>query len=104
MKHDFFKARNNSYHVSSYFYRIEFQQRGAPHVHSLLWMADKENKEAPNFCNIPDDPAPGSIIPDCNIKGESTNSNTSQTDDPIKARMLEVEEFADSLSQQIQMK
>ena len=37
------------YHVSSYFYRIEFQQRGAPHVHSLLWMKDEEGEDAPSF-------------------------------------------------------
>ena len=35
--------------MASYFYRIEFQQRGAPHVHSVLWLKDEENKEAPNF-------------------------------------------------------
>ena len=41
MGYDFFEGSNNCYHVSSYFYRIEFQQRGAPHVHSLLWLRIK---------------------------------------------------------------
>ena len=42
---------NQKYHVSSYFYRIEFQARGAPHVHSLLWLKDEEDKDAPSFWN-----------------------------------------------------
>jgi hypothetical protein len=29
---------------ASYFYRIEFQARGAPHVHCLLWLKDKQGK------------------------------------------------------------
>ena len=28
---------------------MEFQQRGAPHVHSLLWLKDKDGKDAPTF-------------------------------------------------------
>ena len=49
MKHDFFKGISETYQVSSYFYRIEFQQRGAPHVHSLLWMKNRKGKDAPSF-------------------------------------------------------
>ena len=49
MQNDFFKKDDQSYHVSSYFYRIEFQQRGAPHVHSLLWLKDKNNEDAPSL-------------------------------------------------------
>ena len=37
------------YSVSSYFYRVEFQQRGAPHVHCLLWLEDDEGNPAPTF-------------------------------------------------------
>ena len=55
MKYDFFKGTGQNYHVSSYFYRIEFQQRGAPHVHSLLWMKNKNNKDAQNFWIDPND-------------------------------------------------
>ena len=32
-----------------YFYRVEFQQRGAPHVHSLLWLKNELNEDAPSF-------------------------------------------------------
>ena len=49
MKYNFFEGSNDTYHASSYFYRIEFQQRGAPHVHSLLWLQNEENEDAPNF-------------------------------------------------------
>ena len=47
-------AQNQSvkqFFVSSYFYRIEFQQRGAPHVHSLLWLEDQNGDPAPTLWN-----------------------------------------------------
>ena len=37
------------YIVDSYFYRIEFQARGAPHSHCLLWLRSKENKSPPSM-------------------------------------------------------
>ena len=43
------------YSVSSYFYRIEFQQRGSPHVHCLLWLKDKDGTPAPTFWSSADD-------------------------------------------------
>ena len=49
MKNNFFKGSNMNYGVSSYFYRVEFQQRGAPHIHSLLWLKSIDGEEAPNF-------------------------------------------------------
>ena len=55
MKHDFFEGESETYHVSSYFYRIEFQQQGAPHVHSLLWLKNKNDGDAPNFWIDPSD-------------------------------------------------
>ena len=27
-------------HVSDFWYRVEFQHRGSPHVHCLLWISD----------------------------------------------------------------
>ena len=30
--------------IADYFYRVEFQQRGSPHIHGLFWV-----KEAPHF-------------------------------------------------------
>ena len=29
--------------VTKYFYRIEFQQRGSPHLHAILWIKDAHN-------------------------------------------------------------
>ena len=37
------------FRVSSYYYRVEFQQRGAPHIHTLLWLEDSNGKSAPTF-------------------------------------------------------
>ena len=44
-----------SFSVISYFYRIEFQQRGAPHVHCLVWLKDDEGNPAPTFWASEDD-------------------------------------------------
>ena len=49
MEKDFFVTDEHKYHVSMYFYRVEFQQRGAPHVHSLLWLKNELNEDAPSF-------------------------------------------------------
>ena len=54
MKLDFFKGNDISYHVTSFFFRVEFQMRGAPHVHSLLWMKNNKQEDAPNFWNNED--------------------------------------------------
>ena len=49
MKHNFFGVEGNQYKVSSFFFRIEFQMRGSPHVHSLLWLKDMKGTDAPAF-------------------------------------------------------
>ena len=52
--------------VFNYFYRIEFQQRGSPHAHCVLWIENEPNpnsshKEICNFvekhvtCSLPSD-------------------------------------------------
>ena len=51
MKYDFFESSDTAYHVSSFFFRVEFQQRGSAHVHSLIWLKDRDKKDAPNFWN-----------------------------------------------------
>ena len=35
------------YGVKDYFYRVEFQQRGAPHIHCLLWLESKDETDKP---------------------------------------------------------
>jgi hypothetical protein len=42
------------FHVSDFYYRIEFQARGAPHIHTLLWLRDETGKEAPSFWSTND--------------------------------------------------
>ena len=35
--------------IADYFYRIEFQQRGSPHIHGLFWVKDAQHYEkSPN--------------------------------------------------------
>ena len=75
MKYDFFKGSTETYHAASHFYRIEFQQRGAPHVHSLLWLKNKDDEDAPNFWS---------------------HSETDQ-DNSIETKKKKVEDFANSL-------
>ena len=35
--------------VTDFYYRIEFQARGAPHLHALLWLKDSNDDVAPTF-------------------------------------------------------
>ena len=35
-------GKQRKFNADHYFYRVEFQQRGAPHIHSLLWLKGKE--------------------------------------------------------------
>ena len=39
----------SKYKVDDHFFRIEFQQRGAPHVHSLLWLKDEDGNSPPLY-------------------------------------------------------
>ena len=47
MGYDFFEDEKEAYHVSLYFFQVEFQQRGAPHLQSHLWLKNKEDEDAP---------------------------------------------------------
>ena len=84
MKDDFFDGTKDAYHVSSYFYRIEFQQRGAPHVHSLLWLKNQFGDEAPNFWVEPKED-----------QAENVNQQDMIKEDQI--RIEKVEKFANLL-------
>ena len=55
MQYPSFLADNCPYSVSSYFYRVEFQMRGAPHLHCLLWLEDDKGNQAPTFWNAEKD-------------------------------------------------
>ena len=78
MKHDFFVGPYKTYHVSTYYYRVEFQQRGSPHIHALVWLKDQDDKDAPNFWVNCDDKEEVNI-------------------DEIQRRLNKVEEFADQI-------
>ena len=39
----------DGYTVTDFYYRIEFQARGAPHLHALLWLKDSNDDVAPTF-------------------------------------------------------
>ena len=86
MQKDFFKNGNEAYHVSSYFYRVEFQQRGAPHVHSLLWLKNQKKEEAPNLWKEQEDSSNNQD------NGQQDNSNL-QNEDKIR----DIEKLADFL-------
>jgi hypothetical protein len=55
MTYENFFDDNCPYSVSSYYYRVEFQQRGAPHIHCLLWLEDNQGNCAPTFWNCESD-------------------------------------------------
>ena len=81
MKYDnfFSDSVNTTYYVSSYFYRVEFQQRGAPHVHSLLWLKDKDGKDAPTFWS----------------EQTEDSSNKVDREDNLEKRKKDIETFVD---------
>ena len=91
MQDDFFDGKEDTYHVSSYFYRIEFQQRGAPHLHSLLWLKNKSGDDAPNFW----------IEPETDIQkdeaSDMSNINRNKVEED-QERIKNVEHFADFLT------
>jgi len=49
MRSSFFHSETSSYFVATYYFRVEFQMRGAPHVHSLLWLQKTDGEEAPSY-------------------------------------------------------
>ena len=46
-----FAHGGKNFSTDSYFYRVEFQQRGAPHIHCLLWLEDEDGKKPPSMWN-----------------------------------------------------
>jgi hypothetical protein len=94
MKDDFFDGTKDVYHVSSYFYRIEFQQRGAPHLHSLLWLKNKAGDEAPNFWIDGEEEDQDQTV--LHSKQNQKKDQKEQMDEE-KQRMNKVQTFADFL-------
>ena len=46
---DIFKHNDVSYQAESYFYRVEFQARGAPHIHCLIWLKGHNGESPPSM-------------------------------------------------------
>ena len=46
-----FKHDGKDFIADSYFYRVEFQARGAPHIHCLLWLEDEDKNKPPSMWN-----------------------------------------------------
>ena len=50
-KQTFFEHENVEYRVVSFFYRVEFQARGAPHLHCMFWMEGGNGEIPPSLHN-----------------------------------------------------
>ena len=37
---EFFNSPNSPFDIKEFFYRVEFQNRGSPHLHCLIWVKD----------------------------------------------------------------
>ena len=46
-----FTHGDKQFRTESYFYRVEFQQRGAPRIHCLLWLEDEDGKKTSSMWN-----------------------------------------------------
>ena len=42
-----FKHENQDFKATSFFYRVEYQARGAPHIHMLIWLEDQDGNKPP---------------------------------------------------------
>ena len=86
MKYDNFfgYSGDETYHLDSYFYRIEFQQRGAPHVHSLLWLKNSKGEDAPSFWSEEDQ-----------YSDNEGSDNEEQRSNNLEEKKARIEEFVD---------
>ena len=46
-----FTHKGKDFMADSYFYRVEFQARGAPHIHCLLWLKSEDGEKPPSMWN-----------------------------------------------------
>ena len=46
-----FSHDGKAFLTESYFYRVEFQQWGAPHIHCLLWLETENGEKPPSMWN-----------------------------------------------------
>ena len=87
------------YTVQDFYYRIEFQARGAPHLHALLWLVDSEGKAVPTFwgseelkkSKLPED------LKDLLKEKPAEETNTKNFHEDQEARKLEISQIAKML-------
>ena len=72
-----------------YFYRIEFQARGAPHVHMLCWCKDQHNMCYPNLMNTPKDKVPEKLL---EIAASHSKLIKTEIDEEMDQRLKEMVE------------
>ena len=63
-------------HILDFFYRVEFQQRGSPHIHALFWIKDAPQygiDDDDKIVNFVDKYVTCSNIPENNLDEELIN-------------------------------
>ena len=61
-KDGIFEHENVKYSADSYFYRVEFQARGAPHIHCLLWLKGENGEMPPSMWQAKDEDISVAVI------------------------------------------
>ena len=51
---EFFTSSNSPFEMTEFFYRVEFQKRGSPHLHCLIWVKDAPIFDKENASEIAD--------------------------------------------------
>ena len=74
-----------TFSASSYYYRVEFQQRGAPHIHCLVWLEDIDGTPAPTFWTVEPD------------KNEDNNSDDENEDRKQLQKIKKIQSIANLL-------
>ena len=103
MQYDFFKCGDKIFHVDTYYFRVEYQQRGSPHIHSLLWLKDQENKDAPSFWYNKNEEkskvSDTATSPRKNKLSRKKHPKINEKDDPEQnlQKVQQIQEFADFL-------
>ena len=49
---EFFEHEGVTYKLDSFFYRVEFQARGAPHIHCILWLRGENGEIPPTLYSV----------------------------------------------------
>ena len=72
----------STYKVVDYFYRVEFQQRGAPHIHSVLWIENDDGSSPKLYDGSDESKEMCTALVDSVISGQIPND-----DDPLHEKV-----------------